>query len=90
MESLPHLEIILVSIKDVELGKVLQLSTEYPRIIGKDSSPNKKFTSQKVTHNKIDIVSANLYHDTFYNSDQPEILTQCRSICLGTLGKNSA
>ena len=45
MESLPHLEIILVSIKDVELGKVLQLSTEYPRIIGKDSSPNKKYTS---------------------------------------------
>jgi hypothetical protein len=35
MESLPHLEIILVPIKDVELGKVLKLSTAYPRIIRK-------------------------------------------------------
>jgi hypothetical protein len=46
----------------VELRKLLELDVEYPYIIRKKSFPNRKFTSQKATNNKIHIVFVNLYY----------------------------
>ena len=48
---------------------------------------NKKFMSQKITNNKIYIVSADLYHKTFLYLDWLETLTQYKKICLKILDK---
>jgi hypothetical protein len=58
--------------------------------LGKESSQNRKFTSQTTTKNKIYIASVDLYQKIFLNSNWPKILFQCRTICLKTYGKISA
>jgi len=93
MKFLPHLKAILLSIENHCRTRKLQKKNKLLNILalwGKESSPNMKFTSQKITNNKIHIAFVDLYRKTFLNSDWPEMLTQYRTICLETPSKTAA
>jgi hypothetical protein len=56
----------------------------------KESSPNKKSTSQKTTNKKIYIAFVDVHCKTFSNSNWPEVLIQNTTIYVETRGKISA
>ena len=54
---------------------------------GKESSPNKKYTSEEAANKKIHIAFVDLYSKTFQNFNWLGVLIQNRTIYLETRGK---